>query len=86
MAILLPLFASLAIVALMTFAARPMHYVTKVCKAIGFGFLVYHSDSQKTYYSLTKKDALEWMAATYADAILFSNRTKQTIAIKFAKA
>ena len=86
MAILAPLFASLAIVALMLVAARPAYYVKKACKAMGFGFLVYHSDSQKTFYCTSKKDALEWMGATYADAVIFSNRTKDPITIKFAKA
>ena len=74
------------LIATMEFISRPMHYVTKACKALGFGFLVYHSDSQKTFYSVTKKDALEWMGATYADAVIFSNWTKYPIAIKFAKA
>ena len=53
---------------------------------LGFGFLVYHSDSQKTFYCMSKKDALEWLACTYADAVIFSNWTKETIAIKLAKA
>jgi hypothetical protein len=53
---------------------------------MGFGFLVYHSDSQKTFYCMSKKDAVEWLAATYADAVIFSNWTKETIAIKLTKA
>lgn len=86
MSILVPLFASLAIVALMVVAARPAYYIKKACKVMGFGFLVYHSDSKKYFYSLTKKDALEWMGATYADAVIFSNWTKETLAVKLAKA
>jgi penicillin-binding protein-related factor A (putative recombinase) len=70
-----------SIVALMAFISRPMYYMMQTCKALGFGFLVYHSDSQKYFYCLTRKDALEWMAATYADAVMFSNSSKDTIAI-----
>lgn len=50
-------------------------------KKIGIGFLVYHSDSQKYFYCITKKNAVEWLGATYADAVMFSNWTKETIAI-----
>ena len=77
---------TLAIVATMVFISRPMYYIKIAAKCLGFGFLVYHSDSQKTYYSITKKDALEWMAATYADAVIFSNWTKEALAVKLAKA
>ena len=63
-----------------------MHYIKLVAKCLGFGFLVYHSDSQKYFYSLTRKDALEWLGATYADAAIFSNWTKKTVTIKFSKA
>lgn len=75
-----------AMIATMEFISRPMYYVTKACKAMGFGFLVYHSDSQKTFYSMSKKDALEWLAATYADAVIFSNWSKEALAVKLAKA
>lgn len=75
-----------ALIATMEFISRPMYYVTKAWKAMGFGFLVYHSDSQKTFYCMSKKDALEWLAATYADAVIFSNWTKETLAVKLAKA
>ena len=77
---------TLAIVALMAFISRPMHYIKLMAKFLGFGFLVYHSDSQKYFYSLTHKDAMEWLGATYADAVMFSNRTKETIVVKLAKA
>lgn len=75
-----------SIVALMVFVSRPMYYMTQACKALGFGFLAYHSDSQKYFYCLTRKDALEWLGATYADAVIFSNWTKETLAVKLAKA
>lgn len=77
---------TLAIVAIMAFISRPMYYVKLAAKCLGFGFLVYHSDSQKYFYSLTRKDALEWLGATYADAAVFSNRTKEVISVKLAKA
>ena len=75
-----------ALIATMEFISRPIYYVIKACKAMGFGFLVYHSDSQKTFYSMSKKDALEWLAATYADAVIFSNWTKEVLAVKLTKA
>lgn len=77
---------TLAIVAVMAFISRPMYYIKLMAKFLGFGFLVYHSDSQKYFYSLTRKDALEWLGATYADAVVFSNRTKEVLSVKLAKA
>ena len=56
----------------------------KLAKKLGIGFLVYHSDSQKYFYTITRKSAVEWVACTYADAVIFSNWSKETIAIKFA--
>lgn len=84
MAILIPLFVATLTVAAMVFVASPLHYIKKIAKALGFGWITYHSDSQKEFYSLTKRDALEWMAATYDDAIIWDNRTKTTAAIYFA--
>ena len=52
-----------------------------LAKKLGIGFLVYHSDSQKYFYTITRKSAVEWMGSTYADAILISNFTKDTLAI-----
>lgn len=77
---------TLAIVALMAFISRPMYYIKLMAKFLGFGFLVYHSDSQKYFYALTRNDAMEWMVATYADAVMFSNWTKEVISVKLAKA
>lgn len=74
-----------SIVALMEFVSRPMHYVTKLLRALGFGYLVYHSDSQKLFYATSRKDANEWMAATYGDSQLFANRSKEALAIRFTK-
>ena len=48
---------------------------------LGIGFLVYHSDSQKYFYTITRKSAVEWMGSTYADAVMFSNWTKEAIAV-----
>ena len=77
---------TLTIVAVMAFISRPVHYVKLAAKFIGFGFLVYHSDSQKYFYSLTRRDAMEWLGATYADAVMFSNWTKEVVSVKLAKA
>lgn len=44
-------------------------------------FMVYHSDSQKIFHSYTLQDALEWLNATYDDAILFDAKTGQTLKI-----
>ena len=52
-----------------------------LAKKIGIGFLVYHSDSQKYFYCLTKKSALEWLGSTYADAVLFSNWSKEALQV-----
>ena len=52
-----------------------------LAQKVGIGFLVYHSDSQKYFYALTRKSAVEWIGCTYADAVMFSNWTKEAIAI-----
>lgn len=52
-----------------------------VAKKLGIGFLVYHSDSQKYFYCITKKSAIEWMGSTYADAVMFSNWSEDVIAV-----
>lgn len=80
------LIITLAIVALMAFISRPMYYIKLMAKCLGFGFLVYHSDSQKYFYALTRNDAMEWLGATYADAVMFSNWTKEVLSVKLAKA
>ena len=69
------------IVALVTLFGTTKKDVLALAKRIGFGFIVYHSDSQKHFYCLTRKDALEWLGATYADAVMFSNWTKEVVAI-----
>lgn len=74
------------ILALVTLFGTTKKDILALAKSLGFGFLVYHSDSQKTFYCMSKKDAVEWLAATYADAVIFSNWTKETIAIKLTKA
>ena len=51
--------------------------VIALAKRIGIGFLVYHSDSQKYFYSITRKGALEWLGSTYSDAVMFSNWSKE---------
>ena len=69
------------IVALVALFGTTKKDILALAKRIGFGFIVYHSDSQKYFYCLTKKNAVEWLGATYADAVMFSNWNKETIAI-----
>ena len=69
------------IIALVAIFGTTKKDIIALAKKLGIGFLVYHSDSQKHFYCLTKKDALEWLGSTYADAIMFSNWSKETIAI-----
>ena len=69
------------IVALVAVFGTTKKDLIKLAKRIGIGFLVYHSDSQKYFYCLTKKSALEWLGSTYADAVMFSNWTKEVISI-----
>lgn len=56
----------------------------RILKALGFGYLVYHSDSQKTFWSLTYTDAMEWVSCAIGDAIVMDNRSGETLAIRFA--
>lgn len=69
------------IVALVAVFGTTKKDIIALAKRIGIGFLVYHSDSQKYFYSITKKGAVEWLGSTYADAVMFSNWTKEPIAI-----
>ena len=69
------------IVALVALFGTTKKDILALAKRIGFGFIVYHSDSQKYFYCLTKKNAVEWLGATYADAVMFSNWTKEVVAI-----
>ena len=55
--------------------------VLALAKRVGIGFIVYHSDSQKYFYTITRKNAVEWLGATYADAVMFSNWNKEPVAI-----
>ena len=69
------------IVALVAIFGTTKKDVLTLAKRIGIGFLVYHSDSQKYFYCITKKSAVEWLGSTYADAVMFSNWTKEAISI-----
>ena len=69
------------IVALVALFGTTKKDILALAKRIGFGFIVYHSDSQKYFYTLTRKSALEWLGSTYADAVMFSNWTKEVISI-----
>ena len=73
--------AIVTIVALVAIFGTTKKDVLTLAKRIGIGFLVYHSDSQKYFYCLTRKDALEWLGSTYADAVMFSNWTKEPVAV-----
>ena len=69
------------IVALVAICGTTKKDIVSLAKKLGIGFLVYHSDSQKYFYTITRKSAVEWMGSTYADAVMFSNWNKETIAI-----
>lgn len=69
------------IVAFVAICGTTKKDVVSLAKKLGIGFLVYHSDSQKYFYCMTKKNAVEWLGATYADAVMFSNWTKEVVAI-----
>lgn len=69
------------IVTLVTICGTTKKDMVSLAKRLGVGFLVYHSDSQKYFYCLTKKNAVEWLGATYADAVMFSNWTKEVVVI-----
>ena len=73
--------AIVTIVALVALFGTTKKDLIKLAKKVGIGFLVYHSDSQKYFYTITRKSAVEWMGSTYADAMMFSNWTKEAIAI-----
>lgn len=69
------------IVALVTLFGTTKKDVLALAKRIGLGYLIYHSDSQKYFYCITKKSAVEWLGSTYADAVMFSNWDKEPVAI-----
>ena len=69
------------IVALVALFGTNKKDVLTLARRIGIGFLVYHSDSQKYFYCITKKSAVEWLGSTYADAVMFSNWTQEPVAI-----
>ena len=71
----------LAIVATICYVCE---HQSRILKSLGFGYLVYHSDSQKTFWSMTYQDAMEWVACAIGDTCLIDNRSKETIAIRFA--
>lgn len=73
--------AIVTIVALVAVLGTTKKDLVMLAKRAGVGFLVYHSDSQKYFYSMTKKGAVEWLGCTYADAVIFSNWSKEAIAI-----
>lgn len=78
----------ISIVATMIVMSSPMTYYNRakkqfhaLAKAFGIGYLVYHSNDQKHYYALTYKQAMVKLGCTYADAALFSNWSKQALAV-----
>ena len=78
-----------AIITLIVFAiTATICYVcehqSRIMQSLGFGFLVYHSDSQKTFWSLTHADAIEWVSCALGDAIVMDNRSGETLSIRFA--
>lgn len=78
-----------AIAGFLYVASLDTYYLEKplrsLFKRLGFGYMVYHSCSQKYFYSVRKKSAMEWMQAGLSDTILFSNTSKEVLCIKFGK-
>lgn len=70
------------------FTAAAICYVaehkSRILQALGFGYVVYHSDSQKHFWTMTYRDAIEWMQCAIGDAVLMQNRSGETLAIRFA--
>lgn len=80
------------IVALIEVVSRPMTHYNRakkhfyaLTKAIGLGYLVYHSNDKKYYYALTYKQAIVKIGCTYADAALFSNWSKEALSVVIRK-
>lgn len=69
------------IVALVAVFGTTKKDMLALAKNLGIGYLVYHSDSQKYFYCISRKSAVEWLGSTYADAIMFSNWTKEPLSI-----
>lgn len=70
------------------FTAAVICYVAehkaRILQALGFGYVIYHSDSQKHFWALTRKEATEWQSCALGDSCVFDNRSKEAIAIRFA--
>ena len=70
------------------FLAAAIAYVAedkaRILQALGFGYVIYHSDSQKHFWAMTYSDAIEWMQCAIGDACLIKNRNSETLAIRFA--
>ena len=73
--------AIVTIVALVALFGTTKKDLIKLAKKVGIGFLVYHADSQKYFYTITRKGAVEWLGSTTADAVMFSNWTKEPVAV-----
>lgn len=69
-------------VAVIAFILRPTHYLLLAAKCMGLGYLTWHSDSGKYFYSLTKRNAMQWLGATYSDSAVFSNWTKEALFVR----
>lgn len=78
---------ALSVIALFILAAAIAYmaeHKARILQALGFGYVIYHSDSQKHFWALTRKDATEWQACALGDSCVFDNRTKEAIAIRLA--
>lgn len=82
LAILSCILAVAAVIALCDVVCKFENYAKALLCFSGWGFLVYHSDSQKYFYSLTYRDAVEWLGCSLGDACIFSNWTKEAISVK----
>lgn len=70
------------------FIAAAICYViehkARILQALGFGFVVYHSDSHKYFWAKNYSEAIEWQRCALGDSCVFDNRTKEVVAIRLA--
>ena len=73
--------------ALFFIAAAICHVIehkSSILQSLGFGFVVYHSDSQKYFWAKNYNEAIEWQRCALGDSCVFDNFTKEVVAIRLA--
>lgn len=74
----------LTVFAIVATACYINEHFARITRSLGFGYLIYHSDSQKVFFSLTYCDAVEWMKCAIGDVCIVDNRSQDAISIRFA--